>query len=62
MIKSRLTHAFVEIKTQQQETILFKKYDDPTQTLENLMDVVEDICNLYEFEFEYKITKTKHNE
>ena len=49
------TGAFLEIKVDEIDTIIFKNTNQPLEMIENLISVIEDLCKLEDKEFIYEI-------
>lgn len=49
------TGAFLEIKVDEVDTIIFKNTNQPLEMIENLISVIEDLCKLTDKEFIYEI-------
>ena len=53
-LKTRLTHNAIEIKVDEVETYFFKDSLETQETIDNLISVIEDICQLTNKEFYFQ--------
>ncbi len=49
------TGTFLEIEVNEVDTIIFKNTNQPLEMIENLLSVIEDLCELTDKEFYYEI-------
>lgn len=58
-IKSRLTRSFVELKVDEFETTIFKESTEPSEVINNLLSIIDDLCVLTDKEFYFEIKDKK---
>lgn len=54
-IKSRLTRSFLELKVDEVETTIFKESTEPSEVINNLLSIIDDLCVLTDKEFYFEI-------